>query len=74
MWQPGHQLAQRRMATLRVTNDVAERGIALMRRFLGQQTKSEEQTQFLLRTVPLHTQVVPKKRKEQLKTKVVKDI
>ena len=61
--QSSYQLVQMRVATLRVTNDVAERGIALVKRFLGQQTKSEEQTQFLLKTVPLHTRAVPKEHK-----------
>lgn len=70
---PIYQMAQKRVAKLRVTNDVAERGIALVKRFLIQRTASEEQTQFLLRTVPLHTRAVPKKTKQQLKTKVVKD-
>ena len=60
---PLYQLAQKRAATLRVTNDVAERGIALVKRFLGQQTRSEEQRQFLLKTVPLHTWAVPKEHK-----------
>ena len=71
---PLYQLARKRVATPRVTNDVAERGIALVKRFLNQRTQSDEQTQFLLRTVPLHTRAVPKKTKEQLKTKVVKDV
>lgn len=70
---PLYQLAQKRVATLRVSNDVAERGIALVKRFLGRRTKSEEQTQFLLQAVPLHTRAVPRKTKEQLKTKVIKD-
>ena len=41
---PLYQLAKKRVVTLRVTNDVVERGIALIKRFLGQRTKSSSKT------------------------------
>ena len=43
-----------------VAKDVAERDIALVKPFLGQETQSEDQTQFFLRALPLHTRVVPR--------------
>ena len=41
---PLYQLARKRVATLCVTNDVPKHGIALVKRFLNQWTKSEKQT------------------------------
>ncbi|KAG0714740.1 hypothetical protein GWK47_013557 [Chionoecetes opilio] len=63
--------AKKRAGVLKVTNDLAERGIALIQRFLGNRTKDERQTQFLLKLVRLHTKAVPKKTKAELKKKVL---
>ncbi|KAG0730067.1 hypothetical protein GWK47_029052 [Chionoecetes opilio] len=63
--------AKKRAGVLKVTNDLAERGIALIQRFLGNRTKDERQTQFLLKRARLHTKAVPKKTKAELKKKVL---
>lgn len=44
---------------LRVVNDVAERGIALIEAYNHCQTKNEEQYQYLLRTVQEHRRLFP---------------
>ncbi|KAG0714750.1 hypothetical protein GWK47_013533 [Chionoecetes opilio] len=62
---------KKRAGVLKVTNDLAERGIALIQRFLGNRTKGERQTQFLLKLARLHTKAVPKKTKAELKKKVL---
>ncbi|KAG0722564.1 hypothetical protein GWK47_044271 [Chionoecetes opilio] len=59
--------AKKRAGVLKVTNNLAERGIALIQRFLGNRTKDERQTQFLLKLARLHTKAVPKKTKAELK-------
>ncbi|KAG0724224.1 hypothetical protein GWK47_005233 [Chionoecetes opilio] len=63
--------AKKRAGVLKVTNDLAERGISLIQRFLGNRTKDERQTQFLLKLARLHTKAVPKKTKAELKKKVL---
>ncbi|KAG0703610.1 hypothetical protein GWK47_024830 [Chionoecetes opilio] len=63
--------AKKRAGVLKVTNDLAERGIALIQRFLGNRTKDERQTQFLLKLARLHTKAVLKKTKAELKKKVL---
>ncbi|KAG0728043.1 hypothetical protein GWK47_003878 [Chionoecetes opilio] len=63
--------AKKRAGVLKVTNDLAERGIALIQRFLSNRTKDERQTQFLLKLDRLHTKAVPKKTKAELKKKVL---
>jgi hypothetical protein len=45
---------------LRVTNDTAERGIAMIQEFSGLLTKDEEQTQFALQVVREHRKKFPK--------------
>ncbi|KAG0706299.1 hypothetical protein GWK47_024336 [Chionoecetes opilio] len=52
--------AIKRAGVLKVTNDLAERGIALIQRFLGNRTKDERQTQLLLKLARLHRKAVPK--------------
>lgn len=49
---------QRSVAKLRVTNDTAERGVALMQEYNGLRTKSEEQTQFILQVVAQHRKLL----------------
>ncbi|KAG0718428.1 hypothetical protein GWK47_052449 [Chionoecetes opilio] len=63
--------AKKWASVLKVTNDLAERGIALIQRFLGNRTKDERQTQFLLKLARLHTKAVSKKTKAELKKKVL---
>ncbi|KAG0717858.1 hypothetical protein GWK47_053608 [Chionoecetes opilio] len=63
--------AKKRAGVLKVTNNLAERGIALIQRFLGNRTKDERQTQFLLKLARLYTKAVPKKTKAELKKKVL---
>lgn len=50
---------QQTVAKLRVTNDTAERGVALMQEYNGLRTKSEEQTQFILQVVAEHRKLFP---------------
>lgn len=51
-----------RIRALKVVNDSAERGIALIKQFAGA-VKDEEQRQYLLRVVQLHRSQVPKRTK-----------
>ena len=50
---------QESVAKLRVTNDTAERGVALIQEYNGLRTKSEEQTQFILQVVAQHHKLLP---------------
>ncbi|KAG0728657.1 hypothetical protein GWK47_003670 [Chionoecetes opilio] len=63
--------AKKRAGVLKVTNDLAERGIALIQRFFGNRTKDERQTQFLLKFARIHKKAVPKKTKAEVKKKVL---
>ena len=54
------------VAKLWVTNDTAERGVALMQEYNGLRTKSEEQTQFILQVVAQHRKKLPSITKERL--------
>lgn len=47
--------------TLKVTNDVAERGVALIEEYNNYLTKDEEQLQYLLQVVREHRQLLKKK-------------
>lgn len=51
---PSYIEAQKTVGKLRVTNDTAERGVALIQEYNGLRTKSEEQTQFILQVVAEH--------------------
>ena len=51
---------------MRVTNDIAERGVALMEEYTKVLTKDEEQKQFLLQVVKHYRQVFPDRKKETL--------
>jgi hypothetical protein len=48
---------------LSVTNDTAERGVALMNEYNGLLSKTEEQTQFILQVVKEHRRLFPDARK-----------
>jgi len=54
------------VAKLWVTNDTAERVVALMQEYNGLRTKSEEQTQFILQVVAQHRKKLPSITKERL--------
>ena len=44
---------------LKVVNDAAERGVALIQAYSGSLTRDEEQLQYLLQVVAAHRQAVP---------------
>ena len=44
---------------LKVVNDAAERGVALIQAYSGSLTRDEEQLQYLLQVVAPHRQAVP---------------
>lgn len=54
-----YNLACNTVKTLQVTNDHAERGVALVQEFTGSLTKDEEQLQFLLQAVSDHRKRYP---------------
>lgn len=56
---------------LKVTNDHAERGVALVQEFNKLNTKDEEQFQFLLQMVKKHRTLYPDCKKQTLKKKFV---
>jgi len=49
-----YTVGQRKVRSLQVINDVAERGVALIQAFNGVQTNQEEQKQFLLQVMDKH--------------------
>jgi len=51
---------------LRVVNDTAERGVALMQEYNALLTKDEEQTQFALQVVKEHRKLYPDSKKATL--------
>ena len=62
----GFVMASRRVASLRVTNDTAERGVALIQSFNLNLTKNEDQRQYLLQVVERHRQEQPGTSKSSL--------
>lgn len=50
---------QQSVAKLRITNDTAERGMILIQKNNNLSTKSEEQTQFILRVMAQHRKIFP---------------
>ncbi|XP_043230743.1 uncharacterized protein LOC122386030 [Amphibalanus amphitrite] len=61
-----YQLARRRAESLKVVNDFAERGVALIQSYCAILTKDEEQRQFLLQVVEEHRRRFPDVRKSTL--------
>ncbi len=51
---------------LRVVNDTAERGVALMQEFNALLTEDEEQTQFAIQVIKEHRKRYPDSKKETL--------
>lgn len=60
---PDYQASLRRVRDLRVVNDFAERGIALIQDYNSAITTDEQQKQFLLQTVERHRKMFPDSRK-----------
>ncbi|KAG0716602.1 hypothetical protein GWK47_009284 [Chionoecetes opilio] len=60
--------ARKRALGLRVVNDAAERGIALVQRYLGS-TKSAAQEKYLLQLIHHHRKLVGREKKEDLQKK-----
>lgn len=56
---PGYVAAARSVSALLVTNDFAERGVALMQQFNLALTKNEDQRQYLLQVVEAHRKKFP---------------
>ena len=56
-----------RLATLKVVNDTAERGVALIQEYNKTLTKDERDLQFLLQVVADHRQLYPVANKTDLK-------
>ena len=63
-----YKIAVKRAQSLKVVNDAAERGIALIQKY-NDSTKCEEQKKLLLQLVHHHRQLMPKKTKKELMTK-----
>jgi hypothetical protein len=59
-------VAKRRLATLKVVNDTAERGVSLIQDYNRTLTKDEEDLQFLLQVVSDHRQLHPTSKKTEL--------
>ena len=55
----GFQKAKSVATTLEVTNDYAERGVALVQEFSGRLTKDEEQLQYVLQVVAENRKKIP---------------
>ena len=54
------------VASLKVTNDVAERGVAMVETYANTVTKDDQQLQWLLQAVEEHRRRVPSFTKETL--------
>ena len=57
--QDSYHVVKRRLATLQVVNDTAERGVALIQQFNKTLTKDEDDLQFLLQVVADHRRLYP---------------
>jgi hypothetical protein len=55
-----------RVRSLKVVNDAAERGVALIQEFNGVLTVQEEQTQFLLQVIEKHRRDYPNPKKSTI--------
>ena len=62
--------AQRRLRSLKVVNDSAERVVALIQAFNKTLTQDEDQLQFVLQVVSEHRRVFPSTNKDGLAAKV----
>lgn len=68
LWEDRHdyKLASETVRSLKVVNDHAERGVALIQEYSGFITQDESQLQFLLQVVNEHRRVYPDSRKQTL--------
>ncbi|KAK2702108.1 hypothetical protein QYM36_019238 [Artemia franciscana] len=68
LWEDRHDygLASETVRSLKVVNDHAERGVALIQEYSGFITQDESQLQFLLQVVNEHRRVYPDSRKQTL--------
>ncbi|KAK2703771.1 hypothetical protein QYM36_017903 [Artemia franciscana] len=68
LWEDRHdyKLASETVRSLKVVNDHAERGVALIQEYSGFITQDESQLQFLLQVVNEHRRVYPVSRKQTL--------
>ncbi|KAK2705764.1 hypothetical protein QYM36_015958 [Artemia franciscana] len=68
LWEDRHdyKLASETVRSLKVINDHAERGVALIQEYSGFVTQDESQLQFLLQVVNEHRRVYPDSRKQTL--------
>src|SRR6218665_2521165 len=64
---PDYQAAAKYVREMKVVNDCAERGVALMQNYNSVLTKNEDQKQFLLKVVEEHQRKYPKALKKTLK-------
>ena len=62
----GYSVAKRRLTTLTVVNDTAERGVALIQEYNRMLTKDEDDLQFLLQVVDDHRRLHPTTKKTEL--------
>ena len=58
--QNNHTVRQNIISTLKVTNDLAEKGVALMQSFNEALVRNEEEKQFVLQMVEYHRNKFPK--------------
>lgn len=63
---PDFKMGQETVSNLKVINDIAERGVALMTEYNKLQTNDEEQKQFLLLVVQKHRNMFPDQKKSTL--------
>jgi len=64
--QESYSLARRRLETLKVVNDIAERAVALIQEYNKSLTKDEEDLQFLLHVIADHRQLYSTANKTEL--------
>ena len=64
--QESYSLARRRLETLKVVNDIAERAVALIQEYNKSLTKDEEDLQFLLQVIADHRQLYSTANKTEL--------
>jgi hypothetical protein len=68
MWETNenYRIALRRITNLKVVNDAAERGVALIQSFNAVLTNQEEQKQYLLQVVEEHRRIYPVSNKQTI--------
>ena len=66
LWQANaeYSKAQKKLKTMKIVYDVAERGVALIQDYIHVITKDEEQRQYLLHVVAAHRKNFPNSQKD----------